>query len=305
MEIVLLDTDVFSFLWQDRPEGEPYRPLVAGRIVALSFTSVGEAHYGAFKRGWGERRRAELEAALRPCLVLPYHRDLAAGSHGLSQPWRMLPTTLHGRWSARLRADRPLEATDADRTGRARRGVRSRRAPTRGWIALLEHDAGVPEWMTEPTTNALYGAAELLGEGTIASATFLRDGNRMTITRQTCRTLDRVLHETTEAIGSVRGVLVTRDAAQRVAHHGDRRRAGSGSAAWSTMSPCGRPAGGSARRWVVSGHVRRDHLGRPDRVAKATIEPVPDTPLVTVAQMGGALEGGPESVTWLREQRGG
>lgn len=77
MEIVLLDTDVFSFLWQDRPEGEPYRPLVAGRIVALSFTSVGEAHYGAFKRGWGERRRAELEAALRPYLVLPYHRDLA------------------------------------------------------------------------------------------------------------------------------------------------------------------------------------------------------------------------------------
>lgn len=56
---------------------------------------------------------------------------------------------------------------------------------------------------------------------------------------------------------------------------------------------------------VVSGHVRRDHLGRPDQVAKATIEPVPDTPLVTVAQMGGALEGGPESVTWLREQRGG
>lgn len=46
MEIVLLDTDVFSFLWQDRPEGEPYRPLVAGRIAALSFTSVGKAHYG-------------------------------------------------------------------------------------------------------------------------------------------------------------------------------------------------------------------------------------------------------------------
>ncbi len=28
MEAVLLDTDVFSFLWQDRPEAAPYRPLI-------------------------------------------------------------------------------------------------------------------------------------------------------------------------------------------------------------------------------------------------------------------------------------
>ncbi len=63
MEAVLVDTDVFSFLWQDRPEAAPYRPLVADRIVVLSFTSVAEAHYGARKRRWGERRMAELEAA--------------------------------------------------------------------------------------------------------------------------------------------------------------------------------------------------------------------------------------------------
>jgi predicted nucleic acid-binding protein len=66
MEAVLLDTDVFSFLWQDRPEAAPYRPLVAGRLVVLSFTSVAEAHNGARRRRWGERRMAELEAALSP-----------------------------------------------------------------------------------------------------------------------------------------------------------------------------------------------------------------------------------------------
>lgn len=77
MEAVLLDTDVFSFLWQDRPEAAPYRPLVRGRIVVLSFTSVAEAHYGARRRHWGDRRMAELEAALRPYLVLPYNRELA------------------------------------------------------------------------------------------------------------------------------------------------------------------------------------------------------------------------------------
>lgn len=172
-------------------------------------------------------------------------------------------------------------------------------------IALLEHDAGVPEWMTEPTTNALYGAAELLGEGAIASATFLRDGNRMTITRQTYRTLDRVLHETTEAIGSVRGVLVT-----ATLHNGSHVTVTDAVHGLGIRCMVDQVALRQAGRWigetvVVSGHVRRDHLGRPDQLAKATIEPVSDTPLVTVAQMGGALEGGPESVTWLREQRGG
>lgn len=77
-EVVLLDTDVFSYLWTGRPEAGPYRLLVEGRYAALSFTSVGEAHYGAIKRGWGERRRAQLHAALDLELVLPYDRQLAA-----------------------------------------------------------------------------------------------------------------------------------------------------------------------------------------------------------------------------------
>lgn len=77
MEVVLLDTDVFSYLWQQRPEAEKFAPLVEGRVVALSFTAVGEAYYGAYKRKWGERKLADLDAALRPFLILPYNRDLA------------------------------------------------------------------------------------------------------------------------------------------------------------------------------------------------------------------------------------
>lgn len=75
-DIVLLDTDVFSYLWTGRADGASYRPLVEGRYAALSFISVGEAHYGALKRGWGDQRRAELEAALRRVLVLAYDREL-------------------------------------------------------------------------------------------------------------------------------------------------------------------------------------------------------------------------------------
>lgn len=33
-EVVLIDTDVFSYIWQGRPEAEPFAPLVEGRIAA-------------------------------------------------------------------------------------------------------------------------------------------------------------------------------------------------------------------------------------------------------------------------------
>ena len=74
---VLVDTDVFSFLWQDRPEAAIYRPLVADQIVALSFTSIGELYFGAVSRGWGGRRIEELEGAIRPYLILPYNIELS------------------------------------------------------------------------------------------------------------------------------------------------------------------------------------------------------------------------------------
>jgi predicted nucleic acid-binding protein len=84
---LLLDTDVFSYLWQRRPEAEPFRSVVEGATLALSFTSVGEVWYGAAKRNWGERKRAELQSALRPYAVLPYTRDL-------SRRWGELRATL-------------------------------------------------------------------------------------------------------------------------------------------------------------------------------------------------------------------
>lgn len=37
-EVVLVDTDVFSYIWQGRPEAEPFAPLVEGRIAAICFT---------------------------------------------------------------------------------------------------------------------------------------------------------------------------------------------------------------------------------------------------------------------------
>lgn len=74
---VVVDTDVFSFIWQDRSQGKPYEPYIQGRIPVLSFTSVAELHFGASHAGWGERRVRELEAAVKAYLIAPYSAQMA------------------------------------------------------------------------------------------------------------------------------------------------------------------------------------------------------------------------------------
>lgn len=133
---------------------------------------------------------------------------------------------------------------------------------------------------------------------------FARDGRQRKMTRRTYRTLDRVLHEETDAIGSVTGLLVTATL-NNGPHltvkddvHGRGVRCVLDK---QTLRQAGQWLG---ERVTVIGHIRRDYLGRPEQVRNAKIEPLPEQRRVTVAEMGGAFEGGPDSIEWLREQRG-
>jgi predicted nucleic acid-binding protein len=74
---VLVDTDVFSYLWAGRPEAAQFADQVAGQVAALSFTTVGELYFGAASRGWGRQRVADLDSAIRPYLILPYSVEMA------------------------------------------------------------------------------------------------------------------------------------------------------------------------------------------------------------------------------------
>jgi hypothetical protein len=172
-------------------------------------------------------------------------------------------------------------------------------------IDILERDAGVPDWMAGGTATALYQAASWFGETAIDGLSFQTNGRPRKLTRQTYRTLDRVLHEETDAIGSVTGTLITatlrKGAHVTVADEVHRR---------GVECYLGKPALREAsqligERVTVVGHVRRDYLGRPVRVGNAQVEAAPERPRVSVAEMGGALQGGPDSVEWLRDQRGG
>jgi tRNA(fMet)-specific endonuclease VapC len=74
---VILDTDVFCYLFAKRPQAAHYGPLLRGKIPALAFVSVAETRFAALAAGWGEHQKTELEASLRKCLTLPFDEELA------------------------------------------------------------------------------------------------------------------------------------------------------------------------------------------------------------------------------------
>jgi tRNA(fMet)-specific endonuclease VapC len=76
MEAVLLDTDVFSYLLKNDSRGALYKPHIEGKTVAISFVTVGELYAWADVRGWGERRRRELDARIRAAVVIPSDDDV-------------------------------------------------------------------------------------------------------------------------------------------------------------------------------------------------------------------------------------
>ena len=73
----VVDTDVFSYLWQGRPEATRFDAALRNVVPVLSFTSVAEVYFGATHANWGERRRKQLDAAIRPYVVVPYNIDMA------------------------------------------------------------------------------------------------------------------------------------------------------------------------------------------------------------------------------------
>jgi len=95
LNIILLDTDVFSYLMEPGdPRGLPYLRHVEGRTTALSFITVGELLFGAFWRRWGERRTADLQTRLEAAFILPLDHETSVAyarlKSGLRRQGRVL-----------------------------------------------------------------------------------------------------------------------------------------------------------------------------------------------------------------------
>jgi len=74
---VVLDTCIVSYLMRGRREAEAYASHLQGKLLAISFITVGEMYFGAEKARWGEKKRKQLETMLRNFVVIPYDHEIA------------------------------------------------------------------------------------------------------------------------------------------------------------------------------------------------------------------------------------
>jgi tRNA(fMet)-specific endonuclease VapC len=69
---ILVDTDVVSYIFGNRPQADFFRPYLRHRTLAISFMTVGELYFGVYNRNWGSQRIAQLENHLKNYVVVPY-----------------------------------------------------------------------------------------------------------------------------------------------------------------------------------------------------------------------------------------
>jgi predicted nucleic acid-binding protein len=109
--MVVVDTDVVSFLFRRDTRADLYRPHLAGRVLAISFMTLADLDQWVLEHQWGVERRERLAEHLTDYMVHPYDRDLC-------------------RWWATVRVacrriGRPIDVADA-------------------WIAATALSSGLP-----------------------------------------------------------------------------------------------------------------------------------------------------------------
>jgi predicted nucleic acid-binding protein len=73
---LVLDTDVVSYLYGNRPEAAKFEHHLRGARLAVAFATVAELQYGAHHCGWSDERVRDLDVYLRRFRVLPFTRDV-------------------------------------------------------------------------------------------------------------------------------------------------------------------------------------------------------------------------------------
>jgi tRNA(fMet)-specific endonuclease VapC len=79
MRAVLLDTDVFSFVFKRDSRAALCRPELEGAEPCVCFQTVAELRLWALVRRWGESRRRTLDTSMARCGQFPY--DDATSRH--------------------------------------------------------------------------------------------------------------------------------------------------------------------------------------------------------------------------------
>jgi tRNA(fMet)-specific endonuclease VapC len=69
---IIADTDVVSYVFGEREEAKFFLPYFSGKTIAISFITVAQVYFGAFKNNWSDTKVGKLERHLKNYLILPY-----------------------------------------------------------------------------------------------------------------------------------------------------------------------------------------------------------------------------------------
>jgi tRNA(fMet)-specific endonuclease VapC len=72
----IVDTDVFSYFFKRDPKASFFNSYVQKADIYITFASLGELYFGAFKNNWGERKLKEIEVELSNYIVIFTNRDI-------------------------------------------------------------------------------------------------------------------------------------------------------------------------------------------------------------------------------------
>ncbi len=74
---IIIDTNILSYQMKHRPEAELYLKHLQGKLISITFITVGELCYWAEKSNWGEKKCLQLETTIKNFVVIPYDYEVA------------------------------------------------------------------------------------------------------------------------------------------------------------------------------------------------------------------------------------
>lgn len=74
--MVVVDTDVVSYLFKQDTRGDLYKPQLQGQLLVISPMTRAELEDWALEHNWGQRRRDEMRVHLKQFILAPFNEDL-------------------------------------------------------------------------------------------------------------------------------------------------------------------------------------------------------------------------------------
>jgi tRNA(fMet)-specific endonuclease VapC len=74
--VLVVDTDVISYLFKQDTRGDLYKPHLQGHLLLISPMTRAELEAWALEHNWGQARREEMRVHLKQFLLMPFHEEL-------------------------------------------------------------------------------------------------------------------------------------------------------------------------------------------------------------------------------------